>query len=71
MFVDKGYQEHGESNKEFNSPQKFPIYGKVLSQIFGQNLQVSQFISSSALTCFYERTRSFETKGVMSLETLV
>ncbi len=36
MFVDKGYQEHEESNKEFNGSQKFPIYGSVLSQLFGQ-----------------------------------
>ena len=33
MFVDKGYQEHEESNKEFNGSQKFPIYGSVLSQL--------------------------------------
>ncbi len=40
MFVDKGYQEHEESNKEFNASQKFPIYGNVLSQLFGQKREV-------------------------------
>lgn len=40
MFVDKGYQEHEESNKEFNGSQKFPIYGSVLSQLFGQKRYV-------------------------------
>lgn len=36
MFIDKGYQEHDKSSKKFNSPQNFPIYGNMLSQIFGQ-----------------------------------
>ena len=36
MFVDKGYQEHEESNKEFNASQKFPIYGNVLSQLLAK-----------------------------------
>ena len=40
MFVDKGYQEHEESNKEFNTSQKFPIYGNVLSQLYGQKREV-------------------------------
>lgn len=40
MFVDKGYQEHEESNKEFNASQKFPIYGNLLSQLFGQKREV-------------------------------
>ncbi len=40
MFVDKGYQEHEESNKEFNASQKFPIYGNVLSQLYGQKREV-------------------------------
>ncbi len=39
-FVDKGYQEHEESNKEFNTSQKFPIYGNVLSQLYGQKREV-------------------------------
>lgn len=41
MFVDKGYQEHEESNKEFNTSQKFPIYGNVLSQLYGQKERLS------------------------------
>ncbi|AJF81192.1 hypothetical protein AMPH_50111 [Acinetobacter baumannii] len=40
MFVDKGYQEHEESNKEFNASQKFPIYGNLLPQLFGQKREV-------------------------------
>ncbi len=40
MFVDKGYQEHEESNKEFNALQKFPIYGNLLSQLFGKKREV-------------------------------
>ncbi len=49
MFVDKGYQEHEESNKEFNGSQKFPIYGSMLSQLFGQKVKQSQVI----LSCSY------------------
>ncbi len=57
MFVDKGYQEHEESNKEFNDSQKFPIYGSMLCQIFGQKSEAihqlySFFLSYAMLKCW-------------------
>ncbi|MDS7968831.1 hypothetical protein [Acinetobacter sp. V117_2] len=52
MFVDKGYQEHEESNKEFNGSQKFPIYGSMLCQIFGQKSEaIHQLYSFFLFLC--------------------
>ena len=52
MFVDKGYQEHEESNKEFNVSQKFPIYGSMLCQIFGQKSEaIHQLYSFFLFLC--------------------
>lgn len=52
MFVDKGYQEHEESNKEFNDSQKFPIYGSMLCQIFGQKSEaIHQLYSFFLFLC--------------------
>ena len=51
MFVDKGYQEHEESNKEFNDSQKFPIYGSMLCQIFGQKSEAIHQLYS--FSCSY------------------
>lgn len=40
MFVDKGYQEHEEFNKDCELQQKFPIYGKALFELFWQKFKV-------------------------------